>query len=152
LDSAAGRGRGVRVDEGEAAIDGRIGPQRRQQLSAATGGEHRFPEWQALLVPGCKVLGEQDSAVYEQEPQVAPGFGRIGRWRRRALRNLPADVILRNVDNALRDDLGGTAGRRWLIGHLQERGRELRRTETEGKRGNRQDRTAPEHELSDSPR
>ncbi len=71
-----GRGRGVRIDEGETSIDSRIGAQCRAQLLGAAQCEHRFARWQAVLLPGSDVLGEQDSAVYDEEPEVARRFRR----------------------------------------------------------------------------
>ena len=79
--TVVGRGGAVRIDEGEAAIDGRIGAQCRPDLLRAAKREHRFSRWQAVLLPGRDVLGEQYSAVHDEESQVAPRFRRVCRRR-----------------------------------------------------------------------
>ena len=115
--------------------------------------EHRFAGRQPELLAGIHVFGKQHTTVHNHEAEVARQFLRVCRRRRRAFRDLPTELFVRDIDDTLGDNLGGAAGGGRLIGCLHEGGRELRRADTDGKRRNRQDKPESEEEiLASSPR
>jgi hypothetical protein len=106
-----GGGGATGIDEGETAIDGRFGAQCRPDLGCAAEREQCFSSWQAVLLPGSDILGKQYSTVHNEEAQLARRFRRVCRRLCGPLRDLPAQVAILNVDDALRDDLGSAACR-----------------------------------------